>query len=233
VGAADRRRRLLGPAFDNGGGASAIGVINGMAAVDYTADRVYFAGHRRAGGSSNTLWALDITGGGLSLAWAVDLGDIDGSPVVRDGRIYVGTTAGVVYSVRAGDGADFRSYAINDGAVKGFVLPDRTSSDLFVSTDNHVFFLKDDGVAVVSTWPEATVPGPSIPVFDASTRRLFVGGSDGRLYQIDVSGAPVVSSVQLGDGLAGVGSPTLNWIESVLYVGTEAGVVYRVTTPIP
>ena len=30
-------------------------------------------------GSPNTLWALDISGSGLSLAWAIDLGDIDGS----------------------------------------------------------------------------------------------------------------------------------------------------------
>lgn len=223
----------VGPPFDNGGGASAIGQINGMGAVDYPASRFYVASRRRAGGSSNTLWALDISAGGLSLGWAIDLGDIDGSPVVRGGRIYVGTNAGVVYSVRASDGADLRSYATNDGSVKGFVFPDRTSNDLFLSTANQVFFLEDNGVAVVSRWPAVTLPGPSMPVFEAASRLLFVGGSDGRLYQIDVAAAPVVSSVQLGDGLARVGSPTLNRIEPAVYVGSEAGIIYRVTAPIP
>jgi len=199
----------VGAPFDNGGGAFGIGVINGMAAVDYQASRVYFASRRRVGGSPNTLWALDVSGSGLALAWAIDLGDIDGSPVLRAPRVYVGTTAGVVYSVRASDGADLRSFATNDGAVKGFVFPDRTSNDLFVSTDNRVFGLEDNGSAVVSKWPALTIPGPSIPVFDAAARRVVVGGGDGRLYQLDVSGpTPVVTSVQLGDGLAAVGAPT-------------------------
>jgi hypothetical protein len=224
----------VGAPFDNNGGASGIGVINGMAAVDYLASRVYFASRRRVGGSPNTLWALDISASGLSLAWAIDLGDIDGSPVLRDQRVYVGTNAGVVYSVRASDGADLRSFATNDGAVKGFVFPDRTSNDLFVSTDNRVFGLEDNGAAVVSKWPAVIVPGPSIPVFDAVARRVIVGGGNGRLYQLDVSGpAPVVTSVQLGDGLAVVGAPTLDWAEQAVYVGTEAGIVYGVTLPIP
>lgn len=223
----------VGPAFDNGGGTFAIGVINGMATVDYGAARVYFGSRRRVGGSNNTLWALDVSASGVSLAWAIDLGDIDGSPVVRDGRIYVGTNSGVVYSVRASDGADLRSYPTGDGAVKGFVLPDRTGSDLFVSTASKVHFLEDDGVDAIAKWPPVEVPGPSIPTFDDTARLLLVGGSDGRLYQIDVSGPPVVSSIQLGDGSAGVEAPTLNQVEGAVYVGSEAGIVYRVALPIP
>ena len=47
--------------FDNGGGASGIGIINGTAAVDYgSPPHVYFTSHAKAGGSANTLWCLQL-----------------------------------------------------------------------------------------------------------------------------------------------------------------------------
>ena len=47
--------------FDNGGaGPGAIGIINGMAAVDYATPRVYFTSHENAAGSATTLWCLQL-----------------------------------------------------------------------------------------------------------------------------------------------------------------------------
>jgi hypothetical protein len=63
---------------------------------------------------------------------------------------------------------------------------------------------------------------------------LYVGGSDGSLYQFDLSGAtPVVTSVMLGEGLAGIGAPTLDrgMIPNLIYVGSEGAVVYAVAVP--
>ena len=40
-----------------------------------------------------------------------DLGDIDGSPVLRNGRVYVGNTAGTVYSLDAATGLDERTFS--------------------------------------------------------------------------------------------------------------------------
>jgi hypothetical protein len=70
------------------------------------------------------------------------------------------------------------------------------------------------------------------------TKRLYVGGSDGYLYELDFTSAnlstpPVVKKVRLGDGAAAVGAPSLDRTSGLVYVGTEAGVVYAVQTPLP
>ena len=75
--------------FDNGGG---IGIINGQAAIDYPNQRVYFASY--AGPATFTLWCLDFDASSVNLKWASPLSDIGGSPVLYQGRVYVGTTGG-------------------------------------------------------------------------------------------------------------------------------------------
>jgi hypothetical protein len=72
-------------------------------------------------------------------------------------------------------------------------------------------------------------------LFVPASHYLYVGGSDGSLYEIDVAvaGAPTVKSVVLGDGSAVVGAPSLDRDNSLVHVGTEAGVFYAVSVPLP
>jgi hypothetical protein len=234
--------------FDNGGGSSGIGIINGTAAVDYASARVYFTSHAKSGGSATTLWCLQLGPTGTVFAtcagWTPPaLGDIDASPVLRGGRVYVGSSAGggTVYSVDAASGAADRSFVHADGQVKGFVFPDRNSDDLYFATDNRVWLLSDTGAA---TMPENSIVGgvslgsgvsPSTVLFVPGSHYVYVGGSDGKLYEIDVAGAPVVKSVPLGDGLSVVGAPSLDrgFTPNLVHVGTEAGVFYAVSVPLP
>jgi hypothetical protein len=62
---------------------------------------------------------------------------------------------------------------------------------------------------------------------------VYVGGSDGKLYEIDVAAAPAVKSIALGDGLSVVGAPSLDRGYDLVHVGTEAGVFYAVSVPLP
>ena len=58
----------------------------------------------RTGGSQNTLWCLQLGAppNVFTLVWARnDLGDIDSSPVLRGGRVYVGGTTGAARSTRS------------------------------------------------------------------------------------------------------------------------------------
>ena len=48
-----------------------------------------------------------------------------------------------------------------------------------------------------------------------------------------VTDMDVGSPAQLGDGGAAVGAPTLNLLDSMIYVGTDEGVIYGVLYPIP
>jgi outer membrane protein assembly factor BamB len=209
-----------------------LGIINGGASVDYQADRIYFASRRRSGGSSKTLWAIDFT---PSLLWNADLGNIDGSPVLHNGRVYVGTVAGAVAVRDAASGTGGWSLPLGDGAIKGFVFPRRGTNEVFVSTNTKVWAIADNtgSGAIVAGWPVTSIPSPSIPLHPPGTTHLLVGSSDGRLYQIDILSPSSPLSVLLGDGSAAVGAPTLDVLESMIYVGTDAGIIYALRYPLP
>jgi uncharacterized repeat protein (TIGR01451 family) len=252
-GSADNEFAALDPftgallaSFTNGGGANGIGIVSGMAAVDYASPpRVYFTSRARTGGSANTLWCLQLTATPAVFTscsgWThAALGDVDSSPVVRGGRVYVGSSngGGTVYSVDAATGAADRSYVHNDGQVKGFVFPDRGSDALYFATDNYVWGVFDDGSTSMSLDFSVGLDvgaRPSAALFVPGSHYVYVGGSDGKLYEIDLAGAPAVKSVPLGDGLSVVGAPSLDrgFEPNLVHVGTEAGVFYAVSVPLP
>ena len=228
---------LVPPVFDNGGG---IGIISSPATVDYASNRVYFTS--RAGTSLHTLWALNLSPTLFSLAWTRNLGDIDSSPVLRGGRVYVGSAlgGGTLYSIDAANVAPDRTFVHGDGQVKGFVFPDRTSptGDLYFSTNNRVWVVQDNGSTLAPkyaggiTVAAGVTPSPALSV--PGTGLVYVGGSDGQLYRIDTAGAsPVITSRPLGVGGAVVGAPSLDRDYDLVIVGTEAGIFYAVDATLP
>jgi hypothetical protein len=237
---------------NNGGaGPGAIGIVSGMAAVDYgppLPPRVYFTSYERVPvGSTITLRCYDLAAIApvFNLRWGRALGNIDSSPVLRGGRVYVGSPngGGTLYSIDALDGGNTlldRSFVHGDGQVRGFVFPDRDSGDLYFATTNSVWAVTDTGATIVNKFAgPISLPGgakPSPVLFARGTGKVYVGGSDGKLYQVDVSGgAPVVTSVTLGNGLAVVGAPSLDigFTPNLVHVGTEAGIFYAVQVPLP
>lgn len=218
-------------AFDNGGPPSDIGIISGSAAVDYDNMRVFFAS--RAGGSSSTVWCLNIIAGGFSFGWEAAIGDVDGSPVLYNGKLFVGTNAGKVYALDPATGATKWSWTppTPDGGVKGFVWPQRGSNLLFFSTMSRVVSLSYDDTSAALEWM-ASVSAPSVPLL--TRNYLLVGSGDGTLKQFDLSTSPPASPlfVTLGDGGAVVGSPSLDIRDDMLYVGTDDSIVYAVKVPL-
>ena len=144
-----------------------------MAAVDYATSRVYFTSRARTGGSQNTLWCLQLGAppNVFTLVWARnDLGDIDSSPVLRGGRVYVGGTngGGTLYSIDAATGSPVsdRSFVHGDGPVKGFVFPDRNSptGDLYFATNTLVSGITEIGSVLANKYGSAIpLPGGAVP----------------------------------------------------------------------
>ena len=216
-----------------GGDDTPMGIISSGAVVDYGGNRAYFASRTHPSGSANTLWCVSFTATSVSLEWARALGNIDGSPVLRNGRLYVGTNAGIVYAV-ATDGTIEWALALGDGPIKGFPFP-RGSNQFFVSTNNKIWSVLDNVTfgSVSPGWPVTAIPSPSIPLHVPGTMALLVGSGDGKLYQMNVVTPLPLKSVVLGDGSAAVGAPTMDLLKMLLYVGTDAGVIYAVTFPLP
>jgi uncharacterized delta-60 repeat protein len=212
-----------------GGDGKAIGIISGGASIDYVAKRVYFASRVHPSGSSHTLWCVDFSSGLPVRCWSLPLGNIDGSPVLYGGAVYVGTNAG---SVRAFDtsGNPLWSLALGDGPIKGFVFPQYGSSNVLVSTNGKVWSIASG--AVNPGWPVA-IPSPSIPLYVPGTMKVLVGSGNGFLYQMDAATPTPVKSVLIGDGTAAVGAPTMDLRKFLLYMGTDDGIVYAVRFPLP
>jgi hypothetical protein len=236
-------------AFDNGSppASEGIGIISGAATVDYATSRVYFASHANATGSANTLWCLQLDASPnpvFTLVWARALGDIESSPVLNGGRVYVGSAAaggGTLYSIDAASGSQLldRTFPHGDGQVKGFVFPDRASptGDVYFATDNLVWGVSDTAGTLSNKFASGISLGlgvtPSAALYMPGGGFVYVGGSDGKLYQIDVSGAaPVLKSEALGDGSALVGAPSLDRGYNLVHVGTAAGIFYAIQVPL-
>ncbi|GMR22861.1 MAG: hypothetical protein BMS9Abin37_1238 [Acidobacteriota bacterium] len=225
-------------AATQGGDNTDIGIISGSVSVDYATRRLFFASRQRAGGSANTIWCIDFDSGSPSLVWARPIGDIDGSPILWGGVVYVGTNAGSLYGLDAATGNNnWPPLALGDGAIKGFVFPQFGTGNRFVSTIGNVWSIADSGAArsVNLGWPvtSANVPSPSIPTYVPGSSEVLVGSSDGNLYQLNVTTPVPTLSVTLGDGGGAVGAPTMDLLNSMIYVGTAQGVIYGVEFPLP
>ncbi len=99
-----------------------------------------------------------------------------------------------------------------------------------------IWSISDDGTSssINPGWPVTAidVPSPSTPIAIPGAD-VFVGGGDGRLYQLDPITPLPSSNVTLGDGSASVGVPAGDILNSMIYVGTDEGVIYGVLFPLP
>lgn len=221
--------------FNNSGGSGDIGIISGTPVVDYASNRVYFTSRSRSGGSASTVWCLNVFAGSATLAWEAAVGDIDSSPILHNGRIYVGTLWGEVVALDANTGAPTwgAAYNANDGPIKVSVSTDVGNPNLVFSTTNRVHSIADNGASASLNWSVTSVPGPSSPLVHIGGSQIYVGGSNGVLYQLDKGSGSVTGSRTIGSGSAAVGSPAFANVGDVLFVGTEAGTIHSVTTPLP
>lgn len=229
--------------FDNSpaqlGDGKEIGIISGSASIDYLMKWAFFASHTRGGlmGSNRTLWCVDFSSGTPFLRWSLALGDIEGSPVPWNNALYVGTVSGILYAVDryAAAGTVNWSRSIGDGQIKAFAFPQIGSNRVLVSTTSKVTSTEDFGPAYNPAWQltSTDIPGPSTPIFVPGTGKVLVGSSDGHLYQFDAFSPLPTTRVQLGDGSSAVGVPSVDIVNSMIYVGTDEGVIYGVTFPLP
>jgi Tol biopolymer transport system component len=223
------------------GGGSPVGIVNTTASVDYALGQVYFTSWEYTAGVDPSLWCLKLTAGGLgSACWSVaGIGNITAGPVERNGVVYVGNDNGEVFAYYATGGLKWGPAALCGGAspVKSFVLADRqgTAADLYYATGLALCAITDAGTSATSKWAidVATIPGPSAPLLAriGSVAYVYVGSTDGHLYQIEADNSANVKKVLVRTG-ATVGAPAFDVRDDMIYVGTDAGAIYAVQAPL-
>jgi outer membrane protein assembly factor BamB len=220
-----------------------IGIISNQATVDYPSRRVYFTSYAYGPAPDDkTVWCIDLATDPPTVCWASVQPNVTTSPTVRGGRVYVATyhaptqTAKVIALEASNGQLAWEIPITNEGPVKAFVMADRAApaTALYFATTSRVWAYDDGGgsASPLPGWPAggAALPGPSTPILYGG--RLYVGAGDGKLHALDpATGADVVAPITLGDGLGTVGSPTIDTKDAYLYVGSEAGVIYKVQRP--
>jgi len=217
-------------------GFTGVGAINGMPTVDYASKRVYFASW--PGTSNGTLWCLDLgpSSDALSLAWKYDGEQVNGSPVLHNGRVYVGNANDEVESHDAANGdTDFYVLDLADGEPKGFLFPDRRSNDLYVATNNNVWAITDTGASLnTSKWPgPRNLMDPSVVLHHPGTDDIYVGvrndgGGFAAVVKINASNGLIMGSVSLETWTQTIGPPSLDLGNGMLHMGSVAGILYAV-----
>jgi Calx-beta domain-containing protein/putative pyrroloquinoline-quinone binding quinoprotein len=227
-----------------------MGGMLGMPAVDYAGNKVFFLTNSSVG----TLFGLDLDPAKwpalpLLAGFPVALGvGANGSPVVRNGRLYFGAGSDVVL-YRVSDGLR-RSLNLSDGEIKGFVFPDRRNTNIYfsttgtASTKGTVWGFKDtldsEPPPFTFLWSfnsltSPSIMSPSIVLHWPGTNFIYVGAGDGKLWQIELDPATwspklPLKSVQLEPPGTQIGAPSLDGPNNLVIVGSTSGVIYAVRT---
>jgi hypothetical protein len=204
--------------------------------VDIERARLYVTSGSGAGGTQHSIWIIDLLNNG-GLVARFQGGDIVNGPVQSTDldSLWVGNQAGVLNIVNLTGTPSLTTNGVASGLVyKGFIWEDfNTLGRLyFVTTDGFVRALATPTSASFA-WSTRPVAGGTVSQLLPGFTSLWVGGSDGRLYQLNLtSGAQEGAAFVVGAGALSVGPITTeNGTEAGgdLLLATSDGTVYKVT----
>jgi outer membrane protein assembly factor BamB len=215
-------------------GAYAMDYVVGMPWVDYARNRLYVASRAGTVGNQQSLWVINTLDGTLVQSFA--LGHLQTSPSLSfdNNTLYVCNTSGNLYAVNTTALATkWSSPSALGSAVTGFVWEDGAGALYFSTANGNVWKLQDNGAGAPPNpaspvWKRA-VAGASTPIL---LDKVYVGASDGRIHQINLTTGVDEKQFQVGDGTSTVGSPSTE-DGTQLFVGTAAGALYKVPLPLP
>jgi hypothetical protein len=221
-------------------------IINSTPLVDYKNTAIWVTSRSAGGTAQPSLWKLGPTTGAV-LATA-DLGDTDSSPTLNDNAsiLFVGTNAGTIYAINPATGQPFTSssnFASGDGPVVGFpaVVTSTYPTDVVVFSGAKAvhavsYNYLTNTFSTAWTTP-VTIDVPSAPVTYTGLGKVYVGGNDGLLHEINLATGvdDFDVTINLDNGLnnlpAFVGNPSLDLSLMRVYVDTNDQRAYSYIFP--
>jgi hypothetical protein len=190
------------------------------------------------------VWKLNASNGTLASGtntWNLD--DIDSSPCPGAGEtfIYVGTNAGTLNAIRVSDGTVFTHTPVSGtGAIKGMPWPlwynavgPGPGETIIFTRDTTVHSVNFDGATFTANWANTLTGTPTLsaPVDDGANH-LYIGGSDGKVHQVDADTGNNENMVPTTAISGTMGDPTFNVdAPTRIHVGGSDGHIYTFATP--
>src|SRR5437667_983704 len=189
-----------------------------------------------------------------------NLGDIDSAPNgSADGSVvYVGTNGGTINAIKAGasytglnPAVSIKTYTpvstapcncTGTGTVKmpwwlSFSAISGGSPDTIIFSRNAtVHSVNFDGTTFTPNWTVTPTGAPtsvSGPVDDGVNTYIYVGGSDGKVHQLQQSNGTDTKQLPVSAATPTLGDPTFNADLNLLYIGGTDGRTYTFQVPLP
>jgi outer membrane protein assembly factor BamB len=225
-----------------------LGMVSGGLLIDYTYNRLY-VGARSNGGALASLRVLDsLTGAELA---RLSLGDIDhglvrygsATPLAlvtnSDGTVYgvdmVGMKVSWSAAVASRPSASVPAFSQFARPVNGgFVVSILGATDAEGRVERwSVTTSSTTGTTVTKLW-STPIPSPSgsFSFTSGGVQRLYVGGKDEKLHELDINTGVDGKQLPLPGALA-IGTPTVDSTVSRLHVGTQDGRICAFPVPFP
>jgi outer membrane protein assembly factor BamB len=163
------------------------------------------------------MYALDALSG--DVRWTAKIGSTDpifSSPAVGNGLVYIGSTDGFTYALKAGDGSEawstFTPFQVNASA------PAVTNRVVYIGTNDHVLHALD-ALSGATRWRfEAnSIIGSSPTVANGV---VYVGDESGLFHVLDARTGDSLKTIDTGDGrIITSSSPVV--VNGVVYIGSS------------
>jgi hypothetical protein len=219
-------------------------IVSSTPYVDFGTNAVWVTSRAAGGTLQPSVWKLNAATGALMSSgtntW--NFNDIDSTPSPSAGGsfVYVGTNAGTLKAIRVSDGTVFtHTPGSGTGAIKGLPWPlwynavgPEPGETIIFTRDTTVHSVNFDGATFTSNWAKTLTGTPTLsaPVDDGANH-LYIGGSDGKVHQLDADTGNNEQMVPTTAISGTMGDPTFNVDLNRIHVGGSDGHIYTFATP--
>jgi len=185
----------------NVGAVPALDIVNAAPAIDYTHNAIWFTSRSNGGTAQPSLWKVDPNAGTLLLS--ASLGPIDYSPTLAPSSdiLFVSVSGGSLLAIDPSSGATMASVNPGDGGLKSSAAVATTVLPYTVvfSTSTKVWAYKfacvpipnvclpGGGGTFTLVWGGTAITSPSAPLTYSSLTKVYVGGGDGKIHELDLA----------------------------------------------
>lgn len=185
----------------NSGTVPALDIVNAPPAVDYTHSAIWFASRSNGGTAQPSLWKLNPNTG--AVLFSAKLGPIDYSPTLAPNSdiLFVSVNGGSLLAIDPVSGGTYASINPGDGGLKSSaaVATNLLPYTVVFSTSTKVWAYQFACVPTPNVclpggtgtftpvWGGTSISTPSTPLTFFPLTKVYVGGGDGKIHELDVA----------------------------------------------